>query len=43
MEIAVKGDSLTATETAQVFDAPGAPAPAQVTPKLLRGARVTLP
>lgn len=43
MRITVRGDSLTATETAQVFDATGAPAPAPATPKPLRGARVTLP
>jgi len=43
MQITVRGDSLTATETAQVFDATGAPAPAPATLKPLRGARVTLP
>ena len=43
MRITVLGDSLTATETAQVFDATGAPAPAPATPKPLSGTRVTLP
>jgi hypothetical protein len=43
MQIVVQGDSLTATETAALFDAAGASAPAPATPKPLRGARVTLP
>ena len=43
MRITVLGDSLTATETAQVFDATGAPAPAPASPKPLSGRRVTLP
>lgn len=43
MRITVTGDSLTATETAKVFDATGAPAPAPATPQPVRGARVTLP
>lgn len=42
MQIVVRGDSLTATETAALFDATGAPAPAPATPKPLSGARVTL-
>lgn len=43
MQIMVKGDSLTATETVRVFDATGAPTPAPATPNPLRGAHVTLP
>lgn len=43
MRITVHGDSLTATETVQLFDATGAPAPAPATPKPLIGTRVTLP
>jgi hypothetical protein len=39
----ITGDSLTAFETAKVFDATGASAPALATPKPLRGARITLP
>jgi hypothetical protein len=42
MRIVVQGDSLTATESAALFDATGAPAPAPETPKPLSGARVTL-
>ncbi|MCA0374662.1 MAG: hypothetical protein LCH84_03265 [Gemmatimonadetes bacterium] len=43
MQIRVRGDSLTATETVEVFDANGAPAPAPATPKPLTGARLNLP
>jgi hypothetical protein len=43
MQIGVRGDSLTATETVEVFDATGAPGLAPATPKPLSGARVTLP
>jgi hypothetical protein len=43
MRIRVRGDSLTATETVQVFDATGAPLLAPATPKPLSGTRVTLP
>lgn len=41
IQITVKGDSLTASETLKVFDAAGAPAQASPTPLL--GARITLP
>ena len=43
MRIEVRGDSLTAMETARVFDASGAPVPAPATPEPLRGVRVTVP
>jgi hypothetical protein len=43
MQIRVSGDSLTATETVEVFDATGAPGVAPATPKPLSGSRVTLP
>ncbi|MBK7908694.1 MAG: hypothetical protein IPJ78_19395 [Gemmatimonadetes bacterium] len=43
MRITVRGDSLTATETVQVFDAAGAPAPAPATPTPLSGTRITIP
>jgi hypothetical protein len=42
MQIRVQGDSLTATESAKLFDATGAPAPAPETPKPLQGVRLTL-
>ena len=42
MRIVVQGDSLTATETAKLFDAAGALAPAPETPKPLQGVRLTL-
>jgi hypothetical protein len=40
--ITVVGDSLTATESASLFDANGASVPAPETPQPLRGARVTV-
>lgn len=43
MQIRVQGDSLTATESAALFDATGAPTPAPATPNPLSGVRVTLP
>ncbi len=42
MQIDVRGDSLTASEVAKVFDATGAPVPAPATPTLVRGARIML-
>jgi hypothetical protein len=42
-QVTVNGDSLTAFETARVFDATGASAAAPATSKPLRGARITLP
>jgi len=43
MQITVEGDSLTALETARVFDAAGAPAGAPPTPQPSKGARLMLP
>jgi hypothetical protein len=43
MRITVVGDSLTAIETAKVFDTVGAEVPAPATPQPLRGTRITLP
>jgi hypothetical protein len=43
MQIAVTGDSLTASEVVRMFDATGAPVPAPATPTPLRGARIQLP
>jgi hypothetical protein len=42
MQIVVQGDSLTATESAALFDAAGVPVPAPETPKPLSGTRVSL-
>jgi hypothetical protein len=41
--IVVTGDSLTASESARVFDATGQPAQAPATPKPLLGTRITVP
>lgn len=42
-QISVTGDSLTAFETAKVFDAAGETAPAPATPKPLLGSRIKVP
>lgn len=42
-QIAVAGDSLTASESVNVFDANGQPTQAPVTPKPLVGKRITFP